>query len=83
MEEIQPIGSRLLIRKKLGEEVTSAGVILATAKESNEGEVIAVGNRVKSVKVGDFVLFEAINLIEVNKDERLVIIEEEEAIAII
>ena len=64
---IKPVGSRVLIKMKEGEETTKSGIILsASAKEKPQiAEVIAVGpggnvdgNEIKMyVKVGDKVVF--------------------------
>ena len=64
---IKPLGSRVLIKMKEGEETTKSGIILTTgSKEKPQiAEVIAVGpggnvdgNEIKMyVKVGDKVVF--------------------------
>ena len=60
---IKPLGSRVLIKMKEGEETTKSGIILASAAQEKPqiAEVVAVGPGTKDeameLKVGDRVIF--------------------------
>jgi len=60
-DEIQPLGSRVLVRVLEEPTVTSSGIVLPdTAKEKPQrGEVVAVGDDDEMIKVapGDVVLY--------------------------
>ena len=60
-DQIQPLGSRVLVRVLADESVTKSGIFLPdTAKEKPQrGEVIAIGDDSETIKVavGDRVLF--------------------------
>ncbi len=60
-EQIQPLGSRVLVRVIPEETVTKTGLFLPdTAKEKPQrGEVVAIGDDTETIKVavGDRVLF--------------------------
>ncbi|MGL5722286.1 MAG: co-chaperone GroES [Brevinema sp.] len=57
---IKPLGSRILVKVKDGEEKTSGGLYIPpTAQEkTNLGKVIAVGDKDITVKVGQEVIFD-------------------------
>lgn len=59
--EVQPLGSRVLLRLVEEESVTASGLVLPdTAKEKPQrGQVVAVGDDEAAIKVhpGDLVLF--------------------------
>lgn len=62
MSEIKgrPIYGRVVMKeKKIDNQKTESGIIMGTPKDNLEtfGEVIAVGETVKSVKPGDVVLY--------------------------
>lgn len=56
---MKPINDRLIVKMPEVMEKTAGGLFLPdTAKEKPlEGEVVAVGSKVKQVKVGDTVLY--------------------------
>jgi len=60
-DEIQPLGSRVLVRVLAEPETTASGIVLPdTAREKPQrGEVVAVGNDEELIKVepGDVVLY--------------------------
>ncbi len=60
-EQVQPLGSRVLVRLLPEESVTSSGIYVPdTAKEKPQrGEVVAIGDDTELIKVagGDRVLF--------------------------
>jgi chaperonin GroES len=59
--QVQPLGSRVLVRVLPEESVTKSGILLPdTAKEKPQrGEVVAIGEDTETIKVsvGDRVLF--------------------------
>lgn len=57
--KIEPFGERVAIRVLQPEEKTEGGLIIATSKaNSNRGEIVALGEEIKSYfKIGDKVLF--------------------------
>jgi chaperonin GroES len=56
---LKPLGERLLVKTKAAVAETASGLIIPTDKQvkDSEGEVVATGELVKTVKVGDRVLF--------------------------
>ena len=60
-DQIQPLGSRVLVRVLAEPETTASGIVLPdTAKETPQrGEVVAIGDEEDLIKVapGDFVLY--------------------------
>lgn len=59
-KEFMPFGTRLLIERKVPEEVTAGGIVLpeqAQTNEKDEGFVVTAGPDCKLVGVGDEVLF--------------------------
>jgi len=94
--KIQPLGDRVVIKPLEAESKTKGGILLPdTAKERpQEGEVVAVGKgRVRDngtlvapeVKVGDKVLYAKYsgNEIQTREGEELLIMREEDLLAII
>ena len=58
---IKPLGERILIQEVKQEEVTKSGIVLpgtASKEKPITGEVLAVGNEVSEVKVGEKVIYE-------------------------
>ena len=58
---IKPLGERILIEEVKQEEVTKSGIVLpgtASKEKPIIGEVLAVGNEVSEVKVGEKVIYE-------------------------
>ncbi len=55
----KPLGDRLLVKSVEESNTTASGIIIPdNAKEKpNQAEVVAVGNDVEDVKVGDTVVF--------------------------
>lgn len=58
---IKPLGKRVLIKEVKQEEVTKSGIVLpgtASKEKPIIGEVLAVGDEVSEVKVGEKVIYE-------------------------
>ncbi len=58
---IKPLGERILIQEVKQEEVTKSGIVLpgtASKEKPIIGEVLAVGDEVSEVKVGEKVIYE-------------------------
>ncbi len=87
-DEIQPLGSRVLVRVLEEPTVTSSGIVLPdTAKEKPQrGEVVAIGDDTEVIKVavGDRVLFPKYTGTEIRvADEDHLIIESTDLLAIL
>ena len=95
MANIQPLGSRVLVKRLDAEEVSAGGIVLPdTAKEKpQEAEVISLGTGGKddngnditfSVKIGDKVLISKYGGTEVKVDgEDLMILSESDILGIV
>jgi len=95
MSNYQPLNDHVLIKPINGNEVSKAGIILPDTvdKEKPEkGEVVAVGSgkllengsrAPMSVKVGDKVIFKKYSPDELPGDEDLMVIKEEDILAVI
>jgi len=95
MSNYKPLNDHVLIKPINGNEVSKAGIILPDTvdKEKPEkGEVVAVGSgkllengqrAPMSVKVGDKVIFKKYSPDELPGDEDLMVIKEEDILAII
>lgn len=84
--KMKPLGPRVLVRPIFTEQTTSLeGFVLPASEreDANKGEIVAVGD-VKSVKVGDIVLFNTYgyDVTEVEKEE-FYMIKEENLLAVI
>lgn len=58
---IKPLGKRVLIQEVKQEEITKSGIVLpgtASKEKPITGEVLAIGNEVSEVKVGEKVIYE-------------------------
>jgi chaperonin GroES len=77
-DEIQPLGSRVLVRVLAEPETTASGIVLPdTAKETPQrGEVVAIGDEEDLIKVapGDLVLYPKYtgSEVDVGGDEHLI-----------
>lgn len=83
---IKPLGARVLVERAKVEEKTDSGIIIpdSAQEKQNKGKVVAVGNDVKDVKVGDTVLYGKFNGTEINEgDEAFLILQEEDLLAIV
>jgi len=95
MSKYQPLNDHVLIKPINGNEVSKAGIILPDTvdKEKPEkGEVVAIGpgkllengqRAPMSVKIGDKVIFKKYSPDELPGDEELMVIKEEDILAII
>ena len=79
---IKPLGKRVVVRP-VPKEKERSGIILQDdlQKQKGEGTVIAVGKEVKSVHIGDKILFSPLYYDEI--DQEHFIIEEEDIWAIV
>ncbi|MCK5260047.1 MAG: co-chaperone GroES [Candidatus Omnitrophica bacterium] len=93
---IQPLADRIIVKPLEAEEKTKGGIVLPdTAKEKpQEGEVVAVGSGKKTddgkvqaleLKVGDRILYGKYGGTEISTkgDEELLIMREEDVLAIV
>lgn len=83
---LKPLGERVVVKRYEAEEKTASGIILpGQAKEKPQmAEVVAVGAKVKDVKVGDTVLLKKYGGNEVKLDGvEYIIVEAEDLLAIV
>jgi chaperonin GroES len=69
---ITPIGKRVLIKQEVAEEKTKSGIIIPDSGKKDRperGEVIAVGEELAGVSVGDVVYFGGYDNQEVEIDK--------------
>lgn len=55
----QPLGNRVLIKQAVEESTTASGIILpdSSKEKPKTGEVLAIGNGVEQIKIGDTIVF--------------------------
>ena len=87
-KSILPIGDRVAVKAvEAKDEASASGIILpddVKQEKSNIGEVIAVGDKIKVVSVGDTVLYSEYGYDTVTiDDEEIRVIKEEKLLAII
>lgn len=81
---IKPLGSKVLIKMQIGQEVTKTGIILAAKKENKPivATVISIGNKVTTVKNNDEVIVSRYIGTQIKYDnEEYVILDEKEILA--
>lgn len=74
---IKPIGNNILVQLKNQRDITSdSGIIIKTETQKSvvedrqtNGKVIAIGNKVKDIKVNDIVYFETISGIDLDDNQ--------------
>ena len=84
--KIRPLGDRILVKRIKEEDKTKGGIIIPdTAKEKPQsGKVEAVGDDVKSLKVGDKILFDRYSGSKINIDNvEYLIVKEEDVLGIL
>jgi chaperonin GroES len=83
---IKPLGERLVARREEAATKTASGLYLPDgAKEKSQiAKVVAVGSAVKSVKVGDRVVYKeyATTDLKINGED-YIILKEEDALAVV
>ena len=83
---IKPLGKRVLIQEVKQEEVTKSGIVLpgtASKEKPITGEVLAIGNEVSEVKVGEKVIYEKYTGTEVKDgDDSFLILDIDNVLAI-
>ncbi|MGL4561193.1 MAG: co-chaperone GroES [Brevinema sp.] len=57
---VKPLGSRILVEVKAGEEKTAGGLYIPTTaqEKTNTGIVLALGDKDVTVKINDIVVFD-------------------------
>lgn len=74
---IKPIGQNILVQLKTQKDITSdSGIIIKTETQKSvvedrqtNGKVIAIGDKVKDIKVNDIVYFETISGIDLEDNQ--------------
>lgn len=81
---IRPLGSKVLIKMQIGQEVTKTGIILTAKKENKPiiATVIAIGDKVTNVKNNDEIIVSRYIGTQIKYDnEEYVILDEKEILA--
>lgn len=81
---IKPVKKYLLLEKEVVDNQASSGIILSAEEkeEKNVAKVLATGDEVKEINVGDVVIFESYSTKEIEyNEEKYLIIEDEKVIA--
>ncbi|MBP9477517.1 MAG: co-chaperone GroES [Sebaldella sp.] len=85
--KIRPLGERVLIKQTKQEEVTKSGIVLPDTVSKEKpiiGEVSAIGESIKEIKVGDKVIYEKYAGTEVkDNDVTYLLLEEKNVLAIV
>ena len=85
--KIRPLGERVLIKQTKQEEVTKSGIVLpdtASKEKPIIGEVTAIGEAIKEIKIGDKVIYEKYAGTEVKDNEEVyLLLEEKNVLAIV
>lgn len=82
---IRPLGERVVLKPVEVEEKTKSGLILAGDKEKPEvAEVVAIGDEVKALKVGENVFYKKYSGTEVKyENQEYILIAEEDVLAVV
>ena len=86
MKQIIPLGNRVLIQPIAAEKKTEGGIIIpdTSGEKPMHGNVIAVGDEVKSVHAGDVAMYDRYRVFEFELDgKKQLIVKEEDLIGII
>ena len=87
MNNIKPLKDRVVVKPKQAEEKTASGIVLpssANNEQPQQGEVVAVGEKQKSVKVGDNVLFKSYSPAKIKiSNQEIYILEGDDILAVI
>ena len=85
--KIRPLGERVLIKQTKQEETTKSGIVLpdtASKEKPIIGEVTAIGEAIKEIKIGDKVIYEKYAGTEVKDNEEVyLLLEEKNVLAIV
>lgn len=83
--DLIPLFSRIIVKRKELEDTTKGGIIIPkTSREmqATEGEVVAIGDEVDTIKKGDLVFYGKYSGAEVEREgTRYVVMNEEDVIA--
>lgn len=87
MNNVRPLNKKVLVAENKVEHKTASGIILdgvESTRESRIGTVIAIGDEVKNVKVGDKILLDWSKAAIVKlQDVQRVLVNEEDIVAIV
>ena len=85
--KIRPLGERVLIKQTKQEETTKSGVVLpdtASKEKPIIGEVTAIGEAIKEIKIGDKVIYEKYAGTEVkDNDDVYLLLEVKNVLAVV
>ena len=85
--KIRPLGERVLIKQTKQEEITKSGIVLpdtASKEKPIIGEVTAIGEAIKEIKIGDKVIYEKYAGTEVkDNDDVYLLLEVKNVLAVV
>ena len=85
--KIRPLGERVLIKQTKQEETTKSGIVLpdtASKEKPIIGEVTAIGEAIKEIKIGDKVIYEKYAGTEVkDNDDVYLLLEVKNVLAVV
>ena len=85
--KIRPLGERVLIKQTKQEETTKSGIVLpdtASKEKPITGEVTAIGEAIKEIKIGDKVIYEKYAGTEVkDNDDVYLLLEVKNVLAVV
>ena len=85
--KIRPLGERVLIKQTKQEETTKSGIVLpdtASKEKPIIGEVTAIGDAIKEIKIGDKVIYEKYAGTEVkDNDDVYLLLEVKNVLAVV
>ena len=82
MNKIKPVGNKILVLADSTEEITESGIILTeiTPEISDRGIVVAVGDRAKEIKEGDYVIYNPMQAVQLNNNNQAYLLFQENTI---
>ena len=85
--KIRPLGERVLIKQTKQEETTKSGIVLPDSASKEKpiiGEVTAIGEAIKEIKIGDKVIYEKYAGTEVkDNDDVYLLLEVKNVLAVV
>ena len=85
--KIRPLGERVLIKQTKQEDTTKSGIVLpdtASKEKPIIGEVTAIGEAIKEIKIGDKVIYEKYAGTEVkDNDDVYLLLEVKNVLAVV
>ena len=85
--KLKPLNENIIVKQFEEEKITKSGIIIAESgkgEKPQQGEVMAIGNKVLEIKIGDKVLFQKYSPNEIKiEDKEYLVMKESDVLAII